>query len=775
MALEMNTCNTMVDGDPTTAKLMIVGMAPGREELEQNRPFVGGTGQILFSILKQHGIDRADCYMLNVIGEWPEKKTGPSAEQLAAYHDRFNELALSFKGQAVLVLGGDALSRYTGLSGGIESWRGYVVKPTDVCLVKKVYYETGTYKSGPKKGQPKKIKHTGVDKAPVSETVKYIFPTLHPAAVMRTGFGTLPALAADIGRAARYENLRLEPDAYYSIPTGSQITSPPNIEYAAFDIETAGIGGGLDRIGICWRGDLPWSASWSASTRLNTKHVLERPDVLKIAHNIAFDYPRLVAAGVNLVGPFADTMLMAAMLQPDMPKGLKYVSPMYLDTHRWDDKADEQPAFYNAMDAHRTRRLYEVLDEELKKTGQHDLFHAIIMPGMMELMRMSKIGLHTDPIRRAAWITKIKAELSVAWDKWKAKYPEVNPKSPTQLKTLLYDQLGMQVQFDKYGTVTTNELALRNLLFEYPEHKEIIDLLLEIRGLEKDLNTYADVAVGLDNCVHPSYLPAGKDDDRYDPEDGSVLGKGLAGTWRPTAKHPNIQNQTGEARKLYTPRKPGYYFAEADYKAFEAEILAALSGDTILKEAIKNGLHKANMALLGVDKTRAKNAFYGWSYGAGAKTLQQTFKAKGFDVDFGTCKQMLKKFDERYAKAARWRDEQIALAKVQRYVENPFGLRRYFYSASPGPAAANSPIQSTAAIIMWKILPELGAAVRTCGGELVAMVHDSVEFELPEGFDLNSIRNIMTQPFHCVEENFSVPVDIKIGPSWGEVQECPVA
>ena len=110
----------MVDGDPTTATIMVIGMAPGREELEQGRPFVGGTGQILFSLLAEHNLSRADCYMVNVIGEWPAKKSGPSDEQLAAYHESFVKFTGKFRGRAVLILGGDALKRYTGLSGGIS-------------------------------------------------------------------------------------------------------------------------------------------------------------------------------------------------------------------------------------------------------------------------------------------------------------------------------------------------------------------------------------------------------------------------------------------------------------------------------------------------------------------------------------------------------------------------------------------------------------------------------------------------------------------------------
>ena len=759
------TTNCMKDGDPSSAKLMIIGMAPGREELDQNRPFVGGTGQILWSILKQYGIDRTECFMLNTIGEYQDSKSGPSPEQFDKYWDEFDSSLQQFNGKAILLLGRDAFWRVTGLSGGIESWRGYMVKPTDTVPIVRQKQEMGTYKSGPRKGQPKKINHkvSVVQKLPPS--VGMLFPTLHPAFIMRTGFGMLPALSADIDRAVRFLNGQIRPSRteYTTVPVPTNCDGP-----VAFDIETAGIGGGLDRIGIA-DNDRTWTRYWDNSAKQTSIEVLGSSRV-KVAHNISFDYPRLEAAGVAIKQPIADTMLMAAMLQPDMPKGLEFVASMYLDGERWKHESAEKPAYYNARDASATLEIFYILDEELKKSGQHDLFHSIIMPGVVELMQMTKTGLYLHPARKAEWIASLQGRLKILHGRWQAMWPTVSHKSPAQLKTLLYSTLGLPQKFDKYGTLTTNELAIRELLYDHPECEDTLKTILELRSAEKDLATYASQEVSFDGCVHPSYLPAGKDDDRHDPDTGEVIGKGLAGTWRPTAKNPNIQNQTRDAKRMYVPRRPGHLFVEMDYSAFEARILAALAGDRVLKKAIENGLHKANMELLGVDKVRAKNAFYGWSYGAGARTLQRTFRAKGFDVSFGDCKRMLKQFDERYRDSRAWRDSQIQLASKQHYVENPFGLKRYFYARDNGTAPANTPIQSTAAIIMWKVLPQTGAAIRAKDGLQVAMVHDSTEFEVPEGTDMSEIRDIAQQTFDCIEPGFYVPVEIKAGPSWGECQ-----
>ena len=46
---------------PRNAKIVLVGEAPGKEENETGIPFTGSSGHLLTQLLKQAGIDRADC------------------------------------------------------------------------------------------------------------------------------------------------------------------------------------------------------------------------------------------------------------------------------------------------------------------------------------------------------------------------------------------------------------------------------------------------------------------------------------------------------------------------------------------------------------------------------------------------------------------------------------------------------------------------------------------------------------------------------------------
>jgi uracil-DNA glycosylase family 4 len=58
------------------AKLALVGEAPGKQEVEQGRPFVGRAGKLLDELLEEAGIDRSEVYVTNVVKVRPTKERG---------------------------------------------------------------------------------------------------------------------------------------------------------------------------------------------------------------------------------------------------------------------------------------------------------------------------------------------------------------------------------------------------------------------------------------------------------------------------------------------------------------------------------------------------------------------------------------------------------------------------------------------------------------------------------------------------------------------------
>lgn len=106
-------------GSPT-ARLVIVGEAPGRVEDRKGRPFVGPSGQFLDGCLQDAGIDPADCFWTNVSRCWPglDEKGGDAKatdKQLKACAPAAVEEIRRLQPKVVLLLGGKAIKGVLGL------------------------------------------------------------------------------------------------------------------------------------------------------------------------------------------------------------------------------------------------------------------------------------------------------------------------------------------------------------------------------------------------------------------------------------------------------------------------------------------------------------------------------------------------------------------------------------------------------------------------------------------------------------------------------------
>lgn len=79
------------EGAPT-ARLVIVGEAPGRDEALQGRPFVGAAGRMLNQLLAEAGLRRDDVWITNTVKHRPtvrsaggERNRPPSAAEIKSY------------------------------------------------------------------------------------------------------------------------------------------------------------------------------------------------------------------------------------------------------------------------------------------------------------------------------------------------------------------------------------------------------------------------------------------------------------------------------------------------------------------------------------------------------------------------------------------------------------------------------------------------------------------------------------------------------------------
>lgn len=776
-----------VEGHPDSP-ILIVGMAPGREELAQGRPFVGGSGRLLWALAKRAGFSRTDCFIVNVIGEWPAKANGnPSQEQLERYWDVFDKAINSSSCRVALCLGGSAFDRLTGIvsaerrakrRSGIESWRGYLVTPTDCQGQERKVVTYGQYKTTTKlhkKGDPKVIKHKVVLAPNLPSGLEWIIPTLHPAAVLRTGYKSIPALAADIDRVARAWRGQLrQPDtSYVEHPLVGEAG-----DLVAVDIETnweAGMDGAINRVGSSSsRGT--WTRPWDYLAKIGVESETANPLKTIVMHNAPFDMPRLEAEGVQFNGPLWDTMLCAATLQPDLPKALNSVASLVLDVPRWKHLSSADPAFYNAMDVAYTRQIALYQQDELKRTGQYDWFTKAVMPAVPTLIAMTKRGIRVDVERRARWLEELSVDETEREARWRILTGGVHPSSPKQVAEYLYDTLGLPDQYGSTGGRTADVNAIKELLGyvrargdrEHDHSVVVLESLLGYRTVSKLRSTYAERGLAGDGCIHPSYLPASKDEEGID-------GKGLAGTGRITSRDPNIQNQPLEARKLFIPHSSDLILVEADYSQIELRIAAALSKDGALQEALKGDVHGRTMELLGCDRVRAKNVMYGTLYGAGPRKLSKVLRAKGFALTEHEARNLQDALARAYPALWAWRQAVVEEVGKVYYLSTPFGQRRYFWQGRrEAPAAIDFLPQGTAAGIMWQILPALDSALTNVGGTLLTTVHDSILCETHRdkvAETVDAIRGCMEREWGAIAPAFMVPTDVKMGENWGEMEE----
>tara|TARA_B100001250_G_scaffold15947_1_gene13829 strand:+ start:327 stop:1043 length:717 start_codon:yes stop_codon:yes gene_type:complete len=80
------TANKLVfyDGN-IEAKIMFVGEAPGKEEDESGKPFVGKAGQLLNKMLEAINLNRNEVYITNVIPWRPPNNRTPSEKEIIEF------------------------------------------------------------------------------------------------------------------------------------------------------------------------------------------------------------------------------------------------------------------------------------------------------------------------------------------------------------------------------------------------------------------------------------------------------------------------------------------------------------------------------------------------------------------------------------------------------------------------------------------------------------------------------------------------------------------
>lgn len=580
------------------------------------------------------------------------------------------------------------------------------------------------------------------------------------------------------------------------------------LESFCFDLETTSLDphqAAIVGIAFSWQAHEGWfvffpsAAAEAAAVLEEFRALFTRQGVEKIGHNLKFDLAVLWAKGLEVAGPFFDTMLAHSLIEPDQRHGMDYLAesllgytPVPLSSliglekddlfgqKTMADVAESDPqkiTDYAAEDADVTWQLATKLRPQLPPMGAEQVFYEIESPLLPVLTHMEHVGVKVD----VAVLGEIGRTLEQRAGELHQSIQEsagmaFNLNSPKQLGEVLFEKLRLLEKPKKTATgqYQTNEQVLQSLTGAHP----IIQDILDYREVTKLKNTYVDT---LPNEVN-----------RATGRIHTTFHQLMAATGRMASSNPNLQNipirsaHGREIRKAFVPGESGWVLLSADYSQVELRVMAALSEDPAMIEAFQNGhdIHQATAArVYGVPlegvlpemRRTAKMVNFGIIYGISAFGLAQRL-----GIPRGEAAQIIENYFKQFPGVQKYTRQIVEDARRHGYVETITGRRRVVRDIDSGNAtirgaaervAMNTPIQGTAADMIKLAMIRIDAALRDSGlkTRMLLQVHDELLFEMPES-EVETARALILEHMRGALPLGDVPVEVEagVGKNWLE-------
>lgn len=523
------------------AKIMLVGEAPGADEVRFSQPFVGQSGQELDRMLHDAGIMRTECYATNVFKSQPpgnkidcflETKKGHAyAKGFKVFRDRYIRPDLEehinylereigrVNPDVIIALGDTALWALTGNS-GITKWRGSVL--------------------------PSRLRR------PDGQAYKVI-PTYHPAAILRNWPWRFIAVH-DLRRAKTELDQRgaliYEPPYNFIVrPSFEAVTSfllklRDDLEAGpvkfTVDTETrwhrhiACIGIGRSKLdAICIpilsveKPEGYWSVDEEEAIILLLRYCFLHPNALLAGQNWLYD-SQYFAKEYGFAPPptWMDTMVAWHVLFNSLPKGLDFIASMNVEHYRywksegkeWDPKTmpEEQYWTYNCRDCVNTFECAESIEAAIKLMGmekpfqfQHELFPAVL--------RMMLRGVRYDHDLKPFLAKDLEKALEERLQYFRDILGhDLNPNSNKQMKELFYGDLKQkEIKNRKTKNPTLDEDALKEIGKREPLLQPLVQGIGEYRSARVFKSTFIDAAADTDGRMRCSYNICGTKTYRF--------------------------------------------------------------------------------------------------------------------------------------------------------------------------------------------------------------------------------------------------------------------
>ena len=520
-------------------------------------------------------------------------------------------------------------------------------------------------------------------------------------------------------------------------------------------------------------------------------------NIIKAAHNLAFESMFLYARGIVIQAPVYDTIAASqltlkgnAVFRSLSDSGLKTLVPELISDElpsfsevtggrHFDelDPADEETVRYACADADYTLRLYHLFNNWFDKwlPKHRVIVEQVESPTAVYCGLMKYNGILVDAERMSDRAAECEERLAKLREDIAFIIGEVNigaNASTSAFKEYLYKDLGLPVlkTTAKYQEAADDETMV--LLSEWcevnrPELTPLFKLVQDYRRWGKIKSTYIDGYARYINSatgrVHADLMPLATETGRF------------------AARKPNLQNMpragaddVGVRNFFIAPE--GKTLLSLDFSQIELRVGAFYCRDEKMLETYRAGgdIHDQTASVIyGTGKhdkeqrTIAKNVNFGTFFGLFPRGLQRTLKFKaGLDVSFEQCERIISNLKDGYPKLSEWQEDAKSAAAKHKYSETAMGRRRYL----PGivsqdwskksfaeRCALNTPIQGTAADILKLALGRIVTGLPERPFGIINEIHEGITAYVNEYLTIAGRMPRLSSEF--VDAVFALPGD----------------
>ncbi|KAB1932292.1 DNA polymerase I [Micromonospora sp. ALFpr18c] len=505
----------------------------------------------------------------------------------------------------------------------------------------------------------------------------------------------------------------------------------------------------------------------------------QRPKVL---HDSKPAVLACAAHGWELAGIQRDTQIAAYLARPDQRSydltdlALRYLHrELRVDVPEsgqltLDGLGDEGVVEQNLMlQARATLDLADAIDAELSRDGEQSarLMAGVELPLMRVLAGMERTGIAADTHYLSELEAHFAAEVkAAAQGAYEAVGREFNLGSPKQLQEILFTELGLPKTKKIKTGYTTDADALQWLYAQQPHpvlahllrHRDVAKLKSTVDGLLKSVSD--------DGRIHTTFNQT------------------VAATGRLSSTEPNLQNipiRTEEGRRIRRAFVVGEGYEcllTADYSQIEMRIMAHLSSDDALIDALNSGadFHAATASsVFGVpvdevtpdQRRKIKAMNYGLAYGLSAFGLSQQL-----GINAEEARGLMENYFAGFGGVRDYLHQVVARARQDGYTSTILGRRRYLPDLVSDNRqrrdiaermALNAPIQGSAADIIKVAMLHVDTALGDAGlrSRMLLQVHDELVFEVAPG-EREALEALVRREMGGAYP-LSVPLEVSVG------------